>query len=158
MKLNTFINALKIMQKNIKKYNPPVYKLEKTSKQTPFKMLVSASLSSRTKDETTIKVIKRLFSKLIPSLNNFKHQHPSDKHRFNIKTANKSKTVPRPAIRNTIYEKMLTFLFKARNETFELLPVIIPGGCPVRGLGMIKKETGDFEAQIVVHNRGQVLD
>ena len=48
------------MHKEASKHNPPVFSAEKIK--DPFKILVFTFLSARTKDETTIKVVNRLFS------------------------------------------------------------------------------------------------
>lgn len=52
---------LGVMAKEAIKRKAPVFVFERESKETPFKILVATMLSARTKDTTTIKVIKRLF-------------------------------------------------------------------------------------------------
>ncbi len=56
-----FEELLKIMEEEARKRNAPVYKLKRILK-SPFHYLVSAVLSSRTRDETTAKAVERLFS------------------------------------------------------------------------------------------------
>ncbi len=53
---------LKLMRREAKKRKAPVFRAELTTKETPFKILVFTMLSSRTKDETTMKVARHLFS------------------------------------------------------------------------------------------------
>ncbi|OYT42420.1 MAG: endonuclease III [Candidatus Aenigmarchaeota archaeon ex4484_224] len=55
---------LEIMEKEARKRNAPVYQKEKTVDKDPFKILIFAFLSTRTKDETTIKICKKLFQKV----------------------------------------------------------------------------------------------
>ncbi len=57
----SFEELLDIMEREAKKRNAPVYTL-KSKLKTPFHYLVSAVLSSRTKDETTAKAVEKLFS------------------------------------------------------------------------------------------------
>ena len=52
---------LKQMHREAKKRNAPVFKIEYSKPQTPFKILVSTMLSARTKDEATMKAAHRLF-------------------------------------------------------------------------------------------------
>lgn len=52
------------MEKQAKELNAPVYQKEKVVDKDAFKITVFAVLSTRTKDETTIKVCKRLFEKV----------------------------------------------------------------------------------------------
>lgn len=49
------------MHKEAAKRDAPVFRAETSTKQTPFTILVFTMLSARTKDETTMKVVKRLF-------------------------------------------------------------------------------------------------
>jgi len=51
------------MHREAKKRHAPVFKAESETKQTPFTILVFTLLSARTKDDTTMKIAKRLFSK-----------------------------------------------------------------------------------------------
>ncbi|MEM1634291.1 MAG: hypothetical protein QW714_01015 [Nanopusillaceae archaeon] len=55
---------LKIMEKEAKKLNAPVFQKEEVVDKDEFKITVFAVLSTRTKDETTIKVCKRLFERV----------------------------------------------------------------------------------------------
>ncbi len=57
----SFEELIDIMEREAKKRNAPVYTL-KSKLKTPFHYLISAVLSSRTKDETTAKAVERLFS------------------------------------------------------------------------------------------------
>lgn len=52
---------LKILEKEYKNWNSPVKEFIDISKKNNFQILVATFLSSRTKDETTIKVVKKLF-------------------------------------------------------------------------------------------------
>ena len=52
---------LKEMHKVASKRNPPVYRAEEETKQSPFKTLVFTMLSARTKDDTTLRVVNNLF-------------------------------------------------------------------------------------------------
>jgi endonuclease-3 len=45
----------------IRPLNPPVFAFEKSIRNTPFKILISVLISSRTKDEVTGKAVKELF-------------------------------------------------------------------------------------------------
>jgi len=54
---------LRQMHKEAAKRDAPVFRAESSTKQTPFKILVFTMLSARTKDETTMKAVKLLFSK-----------------------------------------------------------------------------------------------
>ncbi len=49
------------MERESSKRNAPVLRAETSTKHTPFMILVFTMLSARTKDETTIKVVDRLF-------------------------------------------------------------------------------------------------
>jgi len=55
---------LKIMEKEARKLNAPVFQKEKIVDKDEFKVTVFAVLSTRTKDEVTIKVCERLFEKV----------------------------------------------------------------------------------------------
>ncbi len=55
-------HLLNIMEEEAKKRNAPVYALEKD--RDAFKILVSAMLSTRTRDEKTAKAVKKLFSRI----------------------------------------------------------------------------------------------
>ena len=54
---------LKQMRKEASKRNAPVFRAEKSTKATPFMILVFTMLSARTKDETTIRVVQNLFKR-----------------------------------------------------------------------------------------------
>lgn len=54
---------LKQMHKEAAKRNAPVFRAEQKTRKTPFTILVFTMLSARTKDETTTKVVERLFKK-----------------------------------------------------------------------------------------------
>lgn len=54
-------NILAIMEREALGKNAPVFRFENESKETPFKILIATMLSARTKDTTTVKVVKRLF-------------------------------------------------------------------------------------------------
>jgi len=51
------------MHDEAKKRDAVVFRAEEATKRSPFKILVFTMLSARTKDETTIKVVERLFKK-----------------------------------------------------------------------------------------------
>lgn len=53
--------ALRIMQTEARKRNAPVLKVE-SAKATPFQALVFVMLSARTKDDTTLRAVDRLFA------------------------------------------------------------------------------------------------
>ena len=53
---------LKVMEEEAKKRGAPVFVLERD--RDPFKILVSAILSTRTRDEKTAKAVERLFSRV----------------------------------------------------------------------------------------------
>ncbi|NYZ73663.1 endonuclease III [Candidatus Micrarchaeota archaeon] len=53
---------LALMHREAMKRHAPVFQAESATKETPFTILVFTMLSARTKDETTTKVVKRLFS------------------------------------------------------------------------------------------------
>ncbi len=55
---------LKIMEIEGRKRKANVFELEKINKKSPFMILISTILSSRTKDENTIRATKRLFKKI----------------------------------------------------------------------------------------------
>ncbi|MBS3151172.1 endonuclease III [Candidatus Woesearchaeota archaeon] len=57
-------NIYEILKKVVKSYKVPVVDLIKIKTQSHFNVLVATILSARTKDETTIKVCERLFSKV----------------------------------------------------------------------------------------------
>ncbi len=54
---------LKIMEREGKKMNAPVYAFEDDSRETPFEILIYTMLSARTKDETTVGAARRLFAR-----------------------------------------------------------------------------------------------
>jgi endonuclease-3 len=51
----------KILQM-VKPLNPPVYAFESSARRTPYRVLISVLLSSRTKDPVTHKAVEKLFS------------------------------------------------------------------------------------------------
>jgi endonuclease-3 len=53
---------LTTMHREAMKRHAPVFRAERATKGTPFTILVFTMLSARTKDETTTKVVKRLFA------------------------------------------------------------------------------------------------
>jgi endonuclease-3 len=52
---------LREMEREASKRDPPVFRAEEKTKESPFKILVFTMLSARTKDETTLRVVSRLF-------------------------------------------------------------------------------------------------
>ena len=52
---------LEKIEKFIKPLNPPVFSFEKSIRETPFKILISVLLSSRTKDDVTREASNNLF-------------------------------------------------------------------------------------------------
>lgn len=54
----------KKLKSEFEKYNTPVVDLVEAQTKDPFKILVTTILSARTKDETTSKVVKKLFEKV----------------------------------------------------------------------------------------------
>jgi len=58
-----FLSLLAVMEKEARKRNAPVYRFSKLGR-NGFQVLVSAILSTRTRDETTIKVCEKLFKKI----------------------------------------------------------------------------------------------
>ncbi len=60
MKLTDIPFILTIMEQEALKCNAPVFKVEK-AKRTSFELLVFVLLSARTRDETTLKAVERLF-------------------------------------------------------------------------------------------------
>lgn len=54
----------KKLKSEFEKYNTPVLDLVEAQTKDPFKILVTTILSARTKDETTSKVVKKLFEKV----------------------------------------------------------------------------------------------
>jgi len=55
------LNQLKKIEIFIKPLNPPVYTIESNIRDTPFKILISVLISSRTKDQVTLSAVRRLF-------------------------------------------------------------------------------------------------
>jgi len=53
---------LNSIARQVKKLDPPVEKFEKSIRTSPFRILISVLLSSRTKDEVTMQASKKLFS------------------------------------------------------------------------------------------------
>ena len=60
MHSSQFGKILKIMEAEARKRGAPVFKVE-SAKRTPFQALVFVMLSARTKDNTTLKAVERLF-------------------------------------------------------------------------------------------------
>jgi len=56
--------VLYLMEKEARKRKAPVFRKELIIENDPFKIFILAFLSSRTKDETTVKVCKRLFKRV----------------------------------------------------------------------------------------------
>ncbi len=56
-------NLISTMEREAIRRNAPVFTLKLKSKE-PFQIMVSAILSARTRDETTIKIVNRLFKKI----------------------------------------------------------------------------------------------
>lgn len=65
-----------ILKKEVSTYHVPVVDLIQIQTQDPFKVLVATILSARTKDETTVMVCKKLFSKI---------KKPEDFDKYSIK-------------------------------------------------------------------------
>ncbi len=65
--------VLEIVEKQVKGSSAPVFTFEQVQTRDPFKVLVATILSSRTKDEVTTVVAKRLFERV---------KSPSDLKRF----------------------------------------------------------------------------
>ena len=61
MKKVELIKVLKILEREYERWNAPVVTLIAQHTNDPFKVLVSALISTRTKDETTAEACKRLF-------------------------------------------------------------------------------------------------
>jgi endonuclease III len=53
-----------ILKEEVKNYKVPVVDLIQVQTKDPFKVLVTTILSARTKDETTVKAVKKLFKKI----------------------------------------------------------------------------------------------
>ncbi len=53
-----------ILKRNYKSWKAPVVEFQKVKGKEPFRVLISALLSTRTKDETTVKAVKRLFDRV----------------------------------------------------------------------------------------------
>jgi endonuclease-3 len=60
MRLSSILN---IMRKDARKRHAPVFMIGKAIGKSPFKILIFTMLSSRTRDEATMKATKRLFSR-----------------------------------------------------------------------------------------------
>jgi endonuclease-3 len=56
------LEMLEKIQRMVKPLNPPVYAFESSARRTPFRVLISVLLSSRTKDPVTHQAAERLFS------------------------------------------------------------------------------------------------
>ena len=65
MKMNEkdLIDIIKILRKEIKKWDVPVVSLVSKAHKDPFSILISTVISLRTKDEVTLKSFNKLFSK-----------------------------------------------------------------------------------------------
>jgi endonuclease-3 len=57
------IEILEKIARMVKPLKPPVYAFEKSARRTPFKVLISVLLSSRTKDPVTHQAVEQLFAK-----------------------------------------------------------------------------------------------
>jgi endonuclease III len=66
--MNNIDQIYKILNKETKKYRVPVVDLIGAQTRDPFKVLVTTIISARTKDQVTMKAVKKLFSKI----NNYK--------------------------------------------------------------------------------------
>ena len=53
-----------ILRREVRRYKVPVVDLIEIQTKDPFKVLISAILSARTKDETTVQACRRLFAKV----------------------------------------------------------------------------------------------
>jgi len=62
LKINNSLLTLKKIEKFIIPFNPPVQAFEKSIRNTPFRILISVLLSSRTKDTVTKGASKKLFN------------------------------------------------------------------------------------------------
>ncbi len=60
MNLDQFLKITEILKKEYPKWDAPAKRFENAYKRTPFTILISALLSTRTKDETTLKALQRL--------------------------------------------------------------------------------------------------
>jgi endonuclease-3 len=56
------LEMLEKIQQMVKPLNPPVYAFESSARRTPFRVLISVLLSSRTKDPVTHQAVEQLFS------------------------------------------------------------------------------------------------
>jgi len=56
------LEILEKIKQMVKPLNPPVYAFESSARRTPFRVLISVLLSSRTKDPVTHQAAERLFS------------------------------------------------------------------------------------------------
>lgn len=56
------LEMLEKIQQMVKPLNPPVYAFESSARRTPFRVLISVLLSSRTKDPVTHQAAEQLFS------------------------------------------------------------------------------------------------
>ncbi|MBN2857648.1 MAG: endonuclease III, partial [Candidatus Delongbacteria bacterium] len=63
MDKNKFIENIKILREEYKKWNAPIVTLISVQTRDPYKVLISTLLSLRTKDEVTAKASYRLFEK-----------------------------------------------------------------------------------------------
>ncbi len=64
MKREDIDKVIRILEEEYKRNNAPVVTLIAERTKEPFKVLVSALISTRTRDETTIEVVKKLFKRV----------------------------------------------------------------------------------------------
>jgi len=64
LKSDTVVKVLEILKKEIPKYNAPIERFRTHHQNDPFKVLISGILSARTKDEITVPICEKLFSKV----------------------------------------------------------------------------------------------
>ena len=58
----TRIEILEKIDQMVKPLKPPVFAFEQSARRTPFKVLISVMLSSRTKDPVTHQAVEQLFA------------------------------------------------------------------------------------------------
>ena len=86
---------LRKMHDEAMKRKAPVFMAERSTEESPFKILVFTMLSSRTKDQTTAEVVKRLFQKGMLSQNSSTRGRPSTS-RTRLSCSNISAVGPPP--------------------------------------------------------------
>jgi len=64
VKIEDIEKVISILEEDYKRNSAPVVTLIAERTKEPFKVLVSALISTRTRDETTIKVVKKLFKRI----------------------------------------------------------------------------------------------